>query len=41
MSDADACTHIEAIKTIKHPKKRVCDECVKIGGQWVHLRTCQ
>ena len=40
MSDG-ACAHIDAIKTIKHPKKRVCDECVKTGAQWVHLRTCQ
>ena len=40
MSDG-ACAHIEAIKTIKQPKKHVCDECVKIGAQWVHLRTCQ
>lgn len=35
------CSHIEVITTVKHPKKRVCEECVKIGGQWVHLRTCQ
>ena len=40
MSDG-ACAHIGAIQTVKHAKKRVCDECVKIGGQWVHLRTCQ
>ena len=40
MSDG-ACGHIEAVKTIKHAKKHVCDECVKMGGQWVHLRTCQ
>ena len=41
MSDGGACAHIEAITAVKHAKKRVCDECVKIGGQWVHLRTCQ
>ena len=35
------CTHIDAIDDVKQPKKRVCDECVKIKGQWVHLRTCQ
>ena len=40
MSDG-ACAHIESVTTVKHAKKRVCDECVKIGGQWVHLRTCQ
>ena len=41
MSDGGACAHITAIETIKRPKKHVCDECVKIGGAWVHLRTCQ
>jgi len=38
---ASACAHIDAIETIKHPKARACEECVKIGAQWVHLRTCQ
>jgi uncharacterized UBP type Zn finger protein len=36
-----ACAHIEAIETVKGPQKRVCDECVKTGDRWVHLRTCQ
>lgn len=36
-----ACSHIENITAIKHPTRRVCEECVKIGDQWVHLRTCQ
>ena len=35
------CAHIEAITTVKHAKRRQCDECVKIGARWVHLRTCQ
>jgi hypothetical protein len=26
---------------VKHPKTLVCDECVKTGDDWVHLRTCQ
>lgn len=36
-----ACVHISAITEVKHPEKRVCEECVKIGSTWVHLRTCQ
>lgn len=36
-----SCPHIEAITSIKQPKHRVCEECVKIGAQWMHLRTCQ
>ena len=35
------CAHIRAIATIKHPKRLECEECVKIGSEWVHLRTCQ
>lgn len=40
MSDAP-CTHLAAIKNVKQPKRRECAECVKVNGQWVHLRTCQ
>jgi len=36
-----ACAHITAIATIKHAKRRECEECVKIHARWVHLRTCQ
>jgi len=35
------CSHISSVATVKHPKRRECEECVKIGAQWVHLRTCQ
>ena len=35
------CVHIKALTSLKRPKLRQCDECVKIGSQWVHLRTCQ
>lgn len=37
----EACAHIEAVSDIKHPKRRECDECIKVGARWVHLRTCQ
>ena len=40
MSDAE-CEHFKTIAALKHPKLRQCDECVKIGSEWVHLRTCQ
>jgi len=35
------CAHITAIEKVQQPKKRQCEECVKIGLEWVHLRTCQ
>ena len=36
-----ACTHIESLETIIPAKSHVCEECVKIGSKWLHLRTCQ
>jgi uncharacterized UBP type Zn finger protein len=36
---ASACTHTDQIKTTK-THKRVCEECVKMGDHWVHLRLC-
>jgi hypothetical protein len=35
------CAHIEAISDIKPPHRHECEECVKTGDRWVHLRTCQ
>jgi uncharacterized UBP type Zn finger protein len=35
------CTHLAAIVRVKAPKRRECEDCVAIGGEWVHLRTCQ
>lgn len=35
------CAHIDAVKAVKPPRGRECDECVKTGSRWVHLRTCQ
>jgi hypothetical protein len=40
MSD-QVCAHLAAITTVKQPKRRVCEECIKTGDHWVHLRTCQ
>jgi hypothetical protein len=38
---SDTCAHIDAIEDVKTAKRRECEECVKSGSQWVHLRTCQ
>jgi hypothetical protein len=35
------CEHITAVTSVKQPKHRECEECIKIGSDWVHLRTCQ
>jgi hypothetical protein len=37
----EGCAHINAITSIKRPGLRQCEECVKIGSRWMHLRTCQ
>ena len=37
----NGCSHLDSVTTIKHPKRRQCDECVKMGAKWMHLRTCQ
>ena len=34
-----ACTHISDVEQVKSAKKYECEECVKIGADWVHLRT--
>jgi hypothetical protein len=35
------CHHITAIKTVRQALHHQCEECIKIGSSWVHLRTCQ
>ncbi len=41
MDDEKICKHIRDIKEIKQPISEECVECIKIGSDWVHLRTCQ
>ena len=36
-----SCTHLKDVTTVKRPKDLLCEDCVKIGARWVHLRTCQ
>jgi hypothetical protein len=38
---SQGCTHIGAIATVRQPQRYQCEECVKMGSPWVHLRTCQ
>jgi uncharacterized UBP type Zn finger protein len=34
------CTHLDAVKT-DQPNSRGCEECLRIGDTWVHLRLCR
>jgi uncharacterized UBP type Zn finger protein len=33
------CEHVKEAKDLQ-PSVRVCQECVKMGDSWVHLRIC-
>lgn len=35
------CSHLRAIEDVRTAERHECEECVKTGGWWVHLRTCQ
>lgn len=35
----EECTHLDQIK-VRSTDKHVCEECVKTGDKWVHLRMC-
>lgn len=36
---AKRCTHVDEIEDVT-PKTDGCEECLKMGGHWVHLRLC-
>ena len=35
------CHHLQAVTDVTPAREYVCDECIKTGDTWVHLRTCQ
>jgi len=34
------CTHLSQIRDVKPQTLNGCEDCLKIGGHWVHLRLC-
>jgi uncharacterized UBP type Zn finger protein len=39
---APVCTHLESIQYVDLPEPLLgCEECLKTGDRWVHLRMCQ
>jgi uncharacterized UBP type Zn finger protein len=36
---ARECSHLDSIK-VTQVSKHVCEDCVKMGGEWLHLRMC-
>ncbi|MFD1256104.1 UBP-type zinc finger domain-containing protein [Mucilaginibacter terrae] len=41
MMQQQLCSHLKEITEVKTSDGYVCEECVKLDGTWVHLRTCQ
>lgn len=37
---ADVCTHLDQISPHLEAKPHACEECIKTGSRWVHLRRC-
>jgi hypothetical protein len=37
----ESCPHLDAVATLRPALAYECEDCVRMGGQWVHLRTCQ
>jgi hypothetical protein len=35
-----SCSHLRTIKRVT-PSARGCEECLKTGSEWVHLRICR
>ena len=33
------CTHLDQVAAVE-PSSTGCEDCLRIGGQWVHLRMC-
>ena len=33
------CSHLDEVRKVK-PSAKGCEECLKIGSKWVHLRMC-
>ncbi|MGE0770520.1 MAG: UBP-type zinc finger domain-containing protein [Cyclobacteriaceae bacterium] len=38
---ASTCSHLDQWTKLVPSKGYQCEECVKLGSSWVHLRTCQ
>ena len=37
-----ACSHLDRVRIVEPPEEIAgCEECLRIGSGWVHLRMCQ
>jgi len=35
------CSHLDQVDITATPSSTGCEDCLRTGGQWVHLRMCQ
>ena len=38
--NGETCTHLDQINSDVVPSANGCEECLKMGSAWVHLRLC-
>lgn len=38
---AERCSHLDQVRDVAANTPKGCEECLKLGMQWVHLRLCQ
>ena len=34
------CKHLDQVRDVEPNTPGACEDCLKIGGRWVHLRVC-
>lgn len=39
-TETPVCGHLDAVNPQVRPRTRGCEECLRIGSEWVHLRMC-
>jgi hypothetical protein len=37
----DACTHLDQVDTAARPSAEGCEDCLREGQRWIHLRMCR
>ena len=41
-SRTESCTHLDTVRILEPPGTiRGCEECIRTGSSWMHLRMCQ
>lgn len=38
---SETCTHLDQIEMAAEPSAEGCEDCLRDGGRWVHLRMCR